>query len=921
MPTSSRIYFSERGSGLVMKRIFIAFMVIFAFLFASVAWAAPGDFDEPIPIRTAAELDGIRNNLHFYYILSEDIDLASYLEYPGEGWFKYGEAGWLPIGYSGSPFTGRLDGNGHKITGLWINRVSGNYVGLFGYIQNSTITNLGVEIGIAGIKGYNYVGGLVAYQNSGSITNCYTTGDVSGSRWIGGLVASHNNSSIINSYTTGNVTGTSDSVGGLVGSSSGGSITNSRATGSVSGVGNTGGLVGYISNSDIKNSNASGNITSTSTSVGGLVGQVAGGNITDSYATGNITGSRYSGGLVGYANTGTANITIKNCYATGNVGNNFSPNREIGGLVGYTYSNSRTITITDSHASGDVIGTYYVGGLLGYQESINQAANQNIENCYATGSVTATSDYAGGLVGRIYLHDGGTINTIISSYATGSVTTNGSYVGGLVGCSETSGNVVINNCYAKGNVKADGNRVGGLVGLQYVNGGASNNIITNSYATSNVIGASEVGGIVGMQYIGTAGNNSILSCYVTGNMWALNDINIGAIVGFQDIVGIGVNTLSNNYRYRYTLINGEPIPIDHINSRHDRKHGGIKTAEEFMTKTTYTSNSWQFNDSVPTAGPWHWDEIGFPKLNIGTENFPFPWSIIVDPPVYRIVITPKVATIVVSEEKRLSAEVFPENATDKSLIWESDNALVATVNNLGVVHGVSFGTARITGWSKSDPTVSDTCIVTVTDTIIDVEKIVISPKEATIIKGDSLILTVTVMPENASNSRVTWESDNNLIATVNASGVVTALSVETVTITVRSVSNPDVMDTCIVTVISADDDIPVTDLKVYPNAVTIEKFKTLALTPEITPEDATDKSVIWESANDLIATVTSSGLVIALSEGTVTITATSVSNPDVKDTCIVTVTSECDIGCNAMGNGYLVFALFGAVQFVLRKRQ
>jgi hypothetical protein len=53
-------------------------------------------------------------------------------------------------------------------------------------------------------------------------------------------------------------------------------------------------------------------------------------------------------------------------------------------------------------------------------------------------------------------------------------------------------------------------------------------------------------------------------------------------------------------------------------------HGGTKTMVEIMTKSTYTSSGWLFNDSTPTRGPWYWDEKGFPKLNLGTEDFPFP---------------------------------------------------------------------------------------------------------------------------------------------------------------------------------------------------------------------------------------------------------------------------------------------------------
>ena len=88
-------------------------------------------------------------------------------------------------------------------------------------------------------------------------------------------------------------------------------------------------------------------------------------------------------------------------------------------------------------------------------------------------------------------------------------------------------------------------------------------------------------------------------------------------------IGIGVSSITNSYRYANITVNSIPIPANYTGSEHDKKYGGVKTADELMTQGTYSDNGWLFNDSSPTSGPWHWDDRGFPKLNIGVEDFPF----------------------------------------------------------------------------------------------------------------------------------------------------------------------------------------------------------------------------------------------------------------------------------------------------------
>jgi hypothetical protein len=264
-----------------------------------------GTETNPYLISTPQQLSNLRNWLgetykNKYFKLTGDVDISSYST------TTWGTAGWEPVGTSSNynntnAFYGHLDGAGHKVTGLWINRGSYNYIGLFGATGNgSTVNRLGVAIdnGKGGVKGNNYVGGLVG-QSNGSITD---------------------------SYATGNVTGSSDYVGGLAGNSVG-NITNCYATGEIKGANYGGGLIGS-SGGNITDSYATGDVTGAGSSVGGLVGNSSNGNITDSHATGDVTGSGYVGGLAG-----SSSSSITNCYAKGNAVSSGSESNT-GGLVG-----------------------------------------------------------------------------------------------------------------------------------------------------------------------------------------------------------------------------------------------------------------------------------------------------------------------------------------------------------------------------------------------------------------------------------------------------------------------------------------------------------------------------------------------------------------------------------------------------------
>ena len=223
-----------------------------------------------------------------HFVLTADIDLN--------------DVPVIPIGNSTNQFTGVFDGNECVIRNVDVNMPGSNRVGLFGCLgANSQIKNLGVED--TSILGDLYVGGLVGLnQYHGTLSNCYSTGTVSGtsnyvggiSNHVGGLVG-YNHGTISNCYSTATVTG-SWAVGGLVASNSTrGTVTNCYSTGSVTGGSSVGGLVG-VNWETISNCYSTGSVGGTGDYVGGLVGYKGGSIISSSFWDVNTAGWPTSAG-------------------------------------------------------------------------------------------------------------------------------------------------------------------------------------------------------------------------------------------------------------------------------------------------------------------------------------------------------------------------------------------------------------------------------------------------------------------------------------------------------------------------------------------------------------------------------------------------------------------------------------------------
>lgn len=241
-------------------------------------------------------LQAVNTNLAGNFALGKDIDASA-----TQGWSGgEGDIGFTPLGDSNSPFTGKFDGNGHTITSLSTDLSYTDYVGLFGYVFEGLIKNVGLLD--SSVRGFDNVGSLVGYNQNGTIESSYSTGSVSGNQNVGSLVGYNSNGAIDTSYSTGSVNG-SFYVGGLVGYNDGGAVRNSFSLANVISSGDyAGGLVGYNDGGTINDTFAHGNV-SANDYVGGLAGDNAG-DIANSYSSGRVittssTSVLYAGGLVG----------------------------------------------------------------------------------------------------------------------------------------------------------------------------------------------------------------------------------------------------------------------------------------------------------------------------------------------------------------------------------------------------------------------------------------------------------------------------------------------------------------------------------------------------------------------------------------------------------------------------------------------
>ncbi|MGN1019282.1 MAG: Ig-like domain-containing protein [Aristaeellaceae bacterium] len=257
------------------------------------------------------------------------------------------------------------------------------------------------------------------------------------------------------------------------------------------------------------------------------------------------------------------------------------------------------------------------------------------------------------------------------------------------------------------------------------------------------------------------------------------------------------------------------------------------------------------------------------------------YHLLVVQPVTRLQITAEKKTTILGGTLPLTVTYTPENASIQQVTWQSSNEKVATVDENGVVTGVSKGTATIKATAVDGSRRTATYQVTVQQ---QPESITLKETSAVVNVGSYKTLTATVLPAATNDKTVTWSSSDEGVATVNAKGRVTPVAPGVCVITCQSKSYPEVYATATVEVHQL-----VTKITFADNDVSFNVGDTCQLFWQTAPANATNTALTFKSSNETIATVTDDGLVSGLKRGSCTITATAADGSGKKATVKISV--------------------------------
>jgi The GLUG motif len=310
-----------------------------------------------VQIRDWHDLNAVRNNVDGEFVLMNDLDstTAGYDELAGPT--ANDGQGWQPVGIWPSPFSGSFDGQGFEIRDLFINRPVEDYVGLFSFVETGAVI-ANVAVIAVNITGNQYVGGLAGHIHDGSLSNCHSTGSVTGDTQVGGLVGE-----------------------------TGGTVSNTYSTASVSGVHEVGGLIGE-NHGTVNKSYSAGSVAGDDY-VGGLVGWNHEGTVSNSYSSGTVDGVSLVGGLVG-----SNQATVSNCHSTGSV----TGLVDVGGLVGRNYEGAATNSFWDIETSGQTTSSAGTGKTTAEMKAIGTFGSSTWNIIAVANSGTRNTDYIWNIV-------------------------------------------------------------------------------------------------------------------------------------------------------------------------------------------------------------------------------------------------------------------------------------------------------------------------------------------------------------------------------------------------------------------------------------------------------------------------------------------------------------------------------------------
>ena len=333
------------------------------------------------------------------FTLANDIDIGA--------WCRANEAngGWIPIGNTTNQFQGTFNGNGYKISNLYINNSSWSIsVGLFGNIINSSVRD--VKILNVDITGHAAASALAGVANSSMIKNSVVTGSITGNNtfngYTGAISGNGTSSKIYDCYANISIYSKGRTIGGIVGNN--GEVYSSYVEGSIIGEAeNVGGVVGA---GKVQGSKCIATVKGTS-----VVGGIAGSNgayapISDVYFKGNVIGDNNIGGIIG--NNWNTSATITNAIFEGELSGNSNVGILLGSQAGNDYTNIKDSFYYSEYSLNNP--------LIGQEQDINLSNIINLAiPCDYTFQIGTTGDESRSALSYTTYIDFGGLKELLSS--------------------------------------------------------------------------------------------------------------------------------------------------------------------------------------------------------------------------------------------------------------------------------------------------------------------------------------------------------------------------------------------------------------------------------------------------------------------------------------------------------------------------
>ena len=248
---------------------------------------------------------------------------------------------------------------------------------------------------------------------------------------------------------------------------------------------------------------------------------------------------------------------------------------------------------------------------------------------------------------------------------------------------------------------------------------------------------------------------------------------------------------------------------------------------------------------------------------------------------------------------QLSVVVLPANTVDKTVVWSVGNGTgSATISATGLLTAISNGTVIVKAESSLNGAIYGTKTITLTNQDASVTSVEISSADNRVVIDTfqgTLQFSAIIVPSVAPNKSVTWSVVNGTgSATISAAGLLTAVSNGTITVHAISDSHPSVNDEMLITISNQEVAVTSIELTSAGNVVAINTFGgTLQMSANVLPANASDKAVLWSVNNGSgEATISNTGLLSAVSNGTVTVIVTSVAQPTINQHLVITISNQ-----------------------------